>query len=129
MPREARTLDAHRKLTDAGEDRQLPHVVNRSVRRRRNHLAEALEQLLDLAERLPLPALGHDRSRRLRDGAARPLEARVLDAAIPNAQIDSQPVAAERVVALGLLSSLDRMKIAGAPVVIEDHFLIQLLQF
>src|SRR5439155_12245027 len=90
---------------------------------------EAVEQRFGLGDGLPLHDVGHQRCRRLRDGAARSLERRLLDdAVVADAQIHRQAIAAQRVVALGLAAPGERAKIPRPLVVIQDHFLVEVFE-
>src|SRR5437868_2319023 len=81
-----------------------------------------------LGDGLALDDIGHERRRRLRDGAAGALKRRVLYHVVLDAEIHRQPIAAERVVAFGLPAAVERAKIPRPPVVIEDHFLVEVLE-
>src|SRR4051812_30938481 len=50
VPRQARTLHSHRKLTHTGEHRQLSQVLDRLVGWRRHHVMKTLEQLARFAD-------------------------------------------------------------------------------
>ena len=79
---------------------------------------------------LPLHRLGHQRGRGGRDRAARALEARRRASRSPSsAQRDLHPVAAQRVVALGLAVGVgERPEVARPPVVVEEDLLIEVAQ-
>src|SRR5438067_4076833 len=128
VPRQRRALDPHRKLADTGQHRELAEILDGRVRRCGDRAMEALEQCLRLGHRLPLHAFGHERRRRLRDGTAGSLKRRLLDDAVVDAQIHRQAIAAEGVVAFSLAGIVERAKIPGPPVVIQDHFLVELLE-
>src|SRR6266852_4397718 len=130
VPRQARAFDPAREFTHAGEDRELAELRGvRAGSAGRQHVMEALEELLGLVEGLPLKARGHHRSRGPGDGAARTLEADITDHAVLNVQVDSDLIAAERVVARGRpVGPLELLEIAGLPVMVEDDLLVELAQ-
>ena len=97
-------------FTRAGNSRtpakhgQLAEVLgDRRVGRRRDHACETARTAPRAsATVLPFTRVGHQRRRRLRDRAARALEADVRDDVAVERQVQRQPVAAQRVVALGV---------------------------
>ena len=87
------------------------------------------EQRLRLLRRLALQRLGHQRGRRGGDGAAAALEARRLDHAVGDVQMQRQAVAAQRVEALGMVRGLgQRAEVVRAPAVVDDDFLVKVTQ-
>src|SRR5436190_23876464 len=80
VPGEAGALDAHGKLGDAREDREPAERLRVLLRIQaaRDQAMEAPEESLGFRPGLALQARRHHRSRGLRDGAARALEADLL---------------------------------------------------
>src|SRR5205807_1768685 len=88
-----------------------------------------VEQAAGLLDGQPLERIGHQRRGGGRNGTARALEGDIPDAAIREIQEDRDPVATERVVPLGPAGGAgERPEVAGPPVVIEDHLLVEVAQ-
>src|SRR5690606_8112487 len=94
------------------------------------HLLKRLEQTVRLGFRLAFQDLGHHRCRGRRYGTSPSFEGHIVDRPIrAHLQVDGQPIAAERVVALGLTVRVFGMtQVARTLPVIEDDFLIKLAQ-
>ena len=109
MPREAGAFHPDRELAHAGERPTAcrcprPAAPAAVVTMRWNRWNSASR----LRHRLSLERVGHQRRRRLRDRAAGALERDVRDHVAVELQVQRQPVAAQRVVALGLGGSASR---------------------
>ena len=87
-----------------------------------------VEQRPASLDRPALERLGHQRRRGLGDGAAGAFEGDVADRAVVELHVDLQPVAAQRVVALGAWRRSIGAEVPRPPVVVEDHFLVELGQ-
>src|SRR5688500_12748635 len=129
MPRETRAFHPHRKLAHAGQYRQFAEIFDGAVRRRGHHAMKSIEQLAGFADRAALDAIRHQRRRRLRDGASRPLERDVGDAVVFNLHEYRDAVATEWIVALRMVAgAVEAVEVPRPPVVVEDDLLIQVGQ-
>jgi len=101
VPGEAGAFDAGREFANAGEDFQAAQVVLLAfgVEIAFDHPVEFVKHHFGLFLRLAFDGGGHHRSRGLRDGAARSLEADVFDHVAFHQQIERDLIAAKRVVA------------------------------
>ncbi|MNL52148.1 hypothetical protein D3C87_1752980 [compost metagenome] len=91
-------------------------------------VAELLDQALGLRDGLALDVGRHHRGRGLADGARVAGEGDLLDAIALHVEGERDVVAAHRVVAFGLaVGVLHRPEVAGLLVVLQDHFLVELL--
>ena len=75
VPRQAGALHADRKLAHTGEHRQLAEILDRLVRRRRDHVWNCSNSARASLDRAALDRIGHQRRRRLRNRATRPWNA------------------------------------------------------
>src|SRR5687768_6211232 len=90
---------------------------------------KSIEQLAGFADRAALDAIRHQRRRRLRDGASRPLERDVGDAVVFNLHEHRDAVATEWIVALRMVAgAVEAVEVPRPPVVVEDDLLIQVGQ-
>src|SRR6185312_2099062 len=134
VPWQRRAFDPGRIGFDAGQRLEPIHVILERIRRRRRVAAgdlavEALEERRGLGQRLALENLGHQRGRGLRDGAAAPLEAHILDALALHRHVHRHLVAAQRVMAVrDMAGMLLRAEIARPLAVIEDDVLVEIAQ-
>src|SRR3954466_3814049 len=95
MPRQARALHPHRKLTHTGEHRQLSQILGRLIGWRRHYVMKTLEQFAGFADGVALDGIGHERRGRLRNGTAATLERDVGDHVAVDLHVQVQPITAE----------------------------------
>ena len=124
VPGERGALHPRRKILHPGEHLQLAEVARGRVGglgagEQRMHIAK---QRLDVLDRLALDRLGHQRGRRGGDRAAVADEARLAHDAVLDLHIYGELVAAQRVVAVGVVAGGgQRAVVTRVAVVIEDH--------
>src|SRR5690242_20180736 len=132
-PPQQRTLDPRRVLRDTGERDAVPdHIlVARDRAARRDHLGERGDRLHGVSDAAPDDLVGEHRSRRLADRTALTVVGDVGHLLSVVGQRDPQ----RHLVAAGgihlkrlALIRLAQPSMVGMLVVIEDHFLIQLVQ-
>src|ERR1700690_3606089 len=125
MPGERRALDAHGEFLDALQHRQLADLAG--LARVGDQLVHVAEQGFRLFHALALDCLGHERGGGGGNGAAGALETGVDDAAVFYLQVHGELVAAQRVVAVGVMIGALRAfgVIARIAVVVEDHLLVE----
>src|SRR5918993_5678278 len=129
MPAQAGTLHPNWKLAHPGQHRQLAHVLDRLIGRGRHHRVEALKERVRSLHGLSLDRVGHQRRGRLGDRAAGSLERHVFDRVAGHLDVERQAITTERVVSLGVVTGrLDRAKVPRPLVVVEDHFLVKLVE-
>ena len=131
MPGQRRAFHPHGKRADARHHvERLAVVLRQAVRLLALHqMQEAAHQLFRFGPCAALEHVGHQRGGGLADGAALAFESDVGDAAIlAQLQIDGHAVAAERIVALGLVAgAFQHAKMARMARMIEDHLLVKFL--
>ena len=95
-----------------------------------HQMQKAVHQLFRFGHGAARQHFGHQRGRSLADGAALACELDVGDAAVlVQHQHDLHAVAAQRIVALGLVGGiLQHPEMARMARMIEDHFLVKLAQ-
>ena len=132
------SLPYHNPLMVANRFIQLDHHTRGRVmfgagpgllRVARDEVVEAVEEGLGLGAGLPLHALRHHRGGGREDGAARALEADVLDDVALHREHDLGPVAAERVAAFGrAVGPGQGAEVPRPAAVVQDRLLVQLAQ-
>src|SRR5579883_153394 len=134
MPGERRAFDAGGIGAHAGQRLEPVHILFERRRCRRSVVAgdlgmKALEERIGLGERLAAKDLGHQRSRRRRDGATATLEAHILDPIAIERDIDGHAIAAQRIMPVGeAIGVLRHPEIPGVLTVIENDVLIEIAQ-
>ena len=129
VPAEAGAFHAHREFAHAGQRGQLAEVFRHRRVVLRQHLVHFVEQVRDLGAAFALDRLAHQRCGGDGDRAALAVEAQVGDAIAIEPQRDVQPVAAQRVVAIGRrIGGLEPAEQPRGLVVIEDHVAIEVLE-
>ena len=118
-------------LTRAGNSRTPASAASlpsraASIAIARQHAVHRAEDLGRLGARLALDRLAHQRGRRRRDRAAAALEAQVADHVAGDVDVEVQPVAAQGIVAIGMMGR--RRQLAAVPraaVVVHDHVAVE----
>src|SRR5690606_21166707 len=131
VPGERGALDPHRKLPHAGKDRELAQFVEIGglLAGCREHRLKASEKPERLDHTVLADGFGHQRCRCLRNRASAAGEPHVADDIGVNAHLDMNPIAAERVVALGLTGRIRQGPEVPRPsIVVENQFLVELGQ-
>jgi len=95
-----------------------------------DHLLELVEQLATVGRLAAHQGFGHQRSRRLRDGAAHAGERDIVDRTLFNTQIDFDVISAEGIVAASPVVRILRFaKIARSLAVFQHDLLVQAVNF
>src|SRR5438874_1110232 len=127
VPCKTGAFHANRKFPDACKTRELSHILHGLFRRGRHHAMKPLEHGIRLRDGASFHHVGHHRGGCLRDRAAGAFERGVADHVALHLQVQGQPIAAKRVVALGPMVRIgERVKVPRPSVVVEDNFLIQI---
>ena len=132
MPGQGGALDPHGEFPDAGQHRELAHLLrlDLAVWSFGQHRVNPTEERQGLFLFLAFKRRGHQGSRGLRDGASGSLERDVLDDTVRELHVERELITAERIEALR--PSRSALKLAEVPrmlAVVDDHFLIEVPKF
>src|SRR3989442_6465011 len=129
VPGQYGAFDPHGIFHDTPERDQVTEALLLGLDVALHHAPEPIGQPLRLWQRLPRHGLGEHRGACLADGASLALEGDAGYAAVGEVSVDGDLVSAKRVVLLaGQLRTGQDSLVPGALVVVQDDFLVQLIE-
>ena len=127
--RDASLVDAGRKFPQAGQHGQFAEVGWACRLVAGEHGVKTAEQGFGLGDAAAFQRLAHKRGGGGRNGAADTVETDIMDDSVHHLQLQVELVAAQRIEAFGPVAELgQRTEIARPPAVVDDYFLIQIVQ-